>query len=126
MTALSPHDVRKLDATAEPGPWHVEVHPAPEDQPDGWPLIVVRAANGREIVAVIEDDVAAASESPRENAEFIAAARTALPETLNENERLRLVVDAARQAVNTDGVDDWNELVDAVTRYDDAEAVARG
>ncbi|MEO3929276.1 hypothetical protein ABGB07_36305 [Micromonosporaceae bacterium B7E4] len=44
--------------------------------------------------------------------------------TRAEMDRRQAVVDAAIQAVNTDGVDEWSELVDAVGRYDAAKAGA--
>jgi hypothetical protein len=52
------------------------------------------------------------------DAEFIRVARTALPRAVAELRALRPVVEAARRATETDDVDDWNKLVDAVEQYE--------
>ncbi|MFI7073617.1 hypothetical protein [Micromonospora sediminicola] len=85
---------RKLADAAEDGPWISETHPLADDNPSGWPLTVIRSASGarREVAAVIEDDVASASECPMANAEFIAAARTLVPQLCD-------ALDAARAEI---------------------------
>lgn len=96
MTAIDLDAIEKYTNAAEDGPWEAVEHPQRDDNPDGWPLIVIRSTTGkrREVAAVIEDDVASASECPRENAAFIAAARTVVPKMAAEIRALRADRDA--------------------------------
>lgn len=98
MTALDLAPILALANAAEDGPWRAVEHPQPDDSPDGWPLITIQSESGdrREVAAVIEDDVASASEKPRENAKFIAAARTLVPAMADEIVQLRAELAEAR------------------------------
>ncbi|MEV0214249.1 hypothetical protein [Micromonospora sp. NPDC050695] len=127
MTINNIAAIRKIADAAEPGPWAVVECPESDDNPNGWPLITVQSAVGmrREVVSVIEDDVASASDRPRENALFVAVARSLMPDLCDEIEQLRALLKAqtASQSSAIRKVDSVRDYIIAANNGDGLDAV---
>lgn len=94
--------LRKLADDATPGPWSFADYGDPA--PEHWPVGLVEDDGGAEAWTC---DTALAMSRP--DAEFIAAARTAVPALLDENAALRARIQAVREMHKRGEVMAWQE-----------------
>lgn len=115
MTAERIAELRALAEKATPGPWHWR-----STYDDGeWPhLLGAKFENGVQVRVLEASDVDGCVDLLVDgyDSAFIAAARTALPEALDEVERLGRIIDRIEDlAIKSDWYDfPKNELLDLV------------
>lgn len=108
MTDERIKELRALDAAATPGPWLVHRF---DDSPCGYINWQVQAEDAEaSVLANIGEDEC---RTAKQTAQFIAMARTALPEALNEIERLRAVLKRCGRILGKIGIGD-DELLDDI------------
>lgn len=119
MTKADRQRLRELADRATPGPWR-ELERCPNAEPDRACGVTSEQLHrsGRDRVCVFASDAYDECSHPvsRADAAFVAAARTAVPELLDELERLRAALAEALRMAEHDLPETGTELVHKLRR----------